>query len=80
MGAVDDVVEIAAVFDPEALVERFADARRVLAVALRVRSIAEIAFPPRKQGEGVVPERVDLDRLPAPRRDDPILDLRVHPR
>src|SRR5437763_1145734 len=53
--------------------------RRRLCVEVRRRT----AQPPREAGcrhEGVVPERVDLDRLAQARRHDPIADLRVHPR
>src|SRR4249920_356919 len=77
--AIDDIVQIPALGVPEPRVER-------LARALRVRSEIEtiptamLPNPAVEQAECVVPERVDLDGLPAPGRDDPIIDLRVHPR
>jgi len=33
----------------------------------------------RKQPKGVVPKCIDLDRLAAPRRDNPIVHFRIHP-
>ena len=36
--------------------------------------------PPLHQLQRVEPQRVDLDRLAAARRDHPVVDLRVHPR
>ena len=37
------------------------------------------AQPAFQQAQGVVPQGVDLDRLAAPRRHDPVADLGVHP-
>src|SRR5262249_34939497 len=39
-----------------------------------------LAQPTLEQAEGVVPQRVDLDRLAAPRGHHPIAALRIHPR
>ena len=79
MLAVDDVVEVAAFVVPEARVERFARARRRL-VDLRRHRVAFLAQPVGKQHQRVVPERIDLDGLASPRRHDPAIHLRVHPR
>jgi hypothetical protein len=46
----------------------------------RRRRITFLAQPAGQQHQGVEPQRVDLDRLAAPRRDDPVFDLSVHPR
>ena len=37
------------------------------------------SVPVGEQAQRVVPQRVDLDGFAAPRRDDPVADLRVHP-
>ena len=79
--AIDHVVEIAAVGHPKTLIERL-----VHAIGARMRSSARRCLaaqrhePSLEQAKRVVPERVDLDRLAAPRRHDPAVDLGVHPR
>src|SRR4029079_5117616 len=79
--AVDDVVQVAAVRIPEARVERGAGPGRMTgqgeaAAATPGQSepvaAAMLARPALEQTERVVPQRVDLDRLAAPRRDDPV--------
>ena len=54
-----------------------ARARAVIVGAARRRRPP--AAPALHQPQRVVPERVDLDRLAAPRRHDPVADLGVHP-
>ena len=44
-----------------------------------VAVLAAVAHPVFEEPEGVVPERVDLHRLTAPGRDDPVVHLGVHP-
>src|SRR5947209_19121277 len=78
--ALDHVVEVAATLVPEALVEGAAAALGVRAEFLRRLLAAGLARPAFEQAERVVPERVDLDGLAAPRRHDPAVALRVHPR
>ena len=75
---VDDVVEVAAGRVPEPLVERLADAGGAID-RTRGLPIVHFAGPLLHQAQRVVPERVDLDRLAAARRHDPVVDLRVHP-
>jgi len=41
--------------------------------------VAALAQPTREQPQRVIPERVDLHRLAAPRRHHPSVYLRVHP-
>ena len=41
--------------------------------------VPALAHPALEQAERVVPERVDLDRLAAPRRHHPAVALGVHP-
>ena len=76
---VDNVEEIAFVGVPESPVERALGMRCPVAVFDR-RSVAVLVGPLFHQLQRVVPQRVDLHRLAAPRRDDPVVDLRVHPR
>ena len=77
---VDDVEQIAALGEPEALVERLLARDRRAPARSSWSSVAELADPPVQQAQRVVPERVDLHGLAAPRRHDPVVDLRVHPR
>ncbi len=37
------------------------------------------ADPAFEEAQGIVPKRVDFDRLAASGRDDPAIDFRVHP-
>src|ERR1044071_6549941 len=76
--AVDDIVEVAALGEPETLVERCMRAFGVLSVSSGARVVV-LAQPFRDQTKRVIPKCVDLDRLPAARRDDPIAHLRIHP-
>src|SRR6185436_7096981 len=79
MLAVDDVIEVTARVVPEAAVERLPRTRGMRG---EIESVAAAVLrrPPGGQTERVVPERVQLHRLAAARRDDPVADLRVHPR
>src|SRR5262249_7935886 len=76
----DDVVETAGLGIPEALVER-----APASFGVRVELTGALLFtrstrPFCEETQRVVPERVDLDGLAAPWRDDPPVALRVHPR
>ena len=63
--------------EPEPAVEGLA---RPLGDGLQRGSVAlEGPIPVGEQSHGVVPERVDLDCLPAARRHDPVTDLGIHP-
>src|SRR5262249_54764103 len=77
--AVDYVVKIAALSVPEALVEGCKSQVGVL-VQVPARGLVAPGYQPTfKQPQSVVPERVDLYGLPAPRSHDPLTHLRVHP-
>src|SRR5215203_2307664 len=78
--ALDHVEEVLTVFIPEALVEGAAATFGVPVQLLGLRRLTDRARPACHEPECVVPERVDLDGLAAPRRDDPAVALRVHPR
>ena len=52
---------------------------RLFCVTPRRLVAARLAQPAFEKLERVKPERVDLDRLSAARRHDPIAHLRVHP-
>src|SRR5262249_29435365 len=78
--AVDDVVEIAGVFYPKTLIERLIHLVGPDANWVGVAVAAYLLDPALKQPKRVVPERIDLDRFASPWRDDPAVDLRVHPR
>ena len=61
---------------------RLKDSRRARRARRRARLAAASPFlgePVFEQAQGVVPERVDLDRLAAARRHHPVADLGVHP-
>ena len=77
--SVDHVVEVPAFLVPEALVERGPRARGALLELLGVCRALDLAHPRRHQHERVVPERVDLHRLPATGGDHPVAALGVHP-
>src|SRR5262245_16371172 len=77
--AVHDIEQGAAPLVPEARVERFANLVGASTVAFRTFLIPTLVHPFLHQAQGVVPEGVDLDCFAAPRRDDQIADLRVHP-
>src|ERR1043165_4664247 len=77
--ALDNVVEVAALRVPEALVEGAPAPFGVPGKLARALLVAGLARPVFEQTERVVPECVDLDGLAAPRRDDPAVALRIHP-
>ena len=77
--AIDDVVQVSALVVPEARIERLAGAGSALLYLNREGVVAFFPQPPGQQRQRVVPERVDLHRLAAPRRDDPVVHLRIHP-
>src|SRR5215218_964777 len=78
--AVHDVIQVAACLVPEAAVERLATAIS----QRRGRQGGLVAFllaqPSLQQPKRVVPERVDFNGLASARCDDPVADLRIHPR
>src|SRR5262249_5209350 len=76
---VDDVVAIAPLRVPEALVEGSARAGGVPGQLLGRAGVALLVFPSLEQLQGVVPERIDLDSLAAPGSHHPVTDLGVHP-
>src|SRR5437763_1809531 len=76
---IEDVVEILAFAKPEARVERLAHARRQVGVLRCVAGAVLLAQELIEDPQRVVVEGVDLDRLPAPWRHHPVIDLRVHP-
>src|ERR1043165_5709565 len=78
--SVNQVVEAARLPVPEARVETLTCARGHPGVLALVRYEAEPAGELFHRAQGVVPERLNLDGLAAPRRDDVVADLRVHPR
>ena len=78
--AVDDVVEVApASYQKRSLNEARTRSARSRDRVAAARCPALDLEPVGEQAQRVVPERVDLDRLAAPRRDDPVADLGVHP-
>ena len=77
--AVDDVEQVACGLVPEAAVERVAHPRGRRVESQAVAAVAQSAVPVGEQAQGVVPESIDLDGFAAPRCDDPVVDLRVHP-
>src|SRR5262249_13422910 len=77
--AVHDIVKIAAVRIPEAAVKGVPGPLRLL--GQRAGSIVALflTYPGLQQAQAVIPQGVDLHRLAAARRDDPIADLGIHP-
>jgi hypothetical protein len=75
--AVDDVVQAAIGLVPEARVERCIEARGMFSKTERTFGLRR---PLVHETEGIVEERVDFDGLAAAGRDDPIVDLGIHPR
>ena len=79
MLTVDDVVEVAAVVVPEALVERRPRGRCMLPELAAGSLTLLLRDPAGQQAERVVPEGVDLDGLATARRHDPVVHLGIHP-
>src|SRR3989442_13973746 len=75
---VDDVVEIAALAVPEAIVERSPDLFGALPVLGRL--VFVLRGPAFHQLQRVEPQRVDLHRLATSPPPDPVVELRRHPR
>src|SRR5262245_31642484 len=80
LGTLDDVVETAGLGIPEALVERVPASLGVRVELTGGLPVTGGPRPLREEAQRVVPERVDLDGLAAPWRDDPPVAFRVHPR
>src|SRR5262245_42029057 len=77
--AVHDIEQRAAALVPEACVERFANLVGASTVAFGAFFITALAAPFFHQAQSVIPEGIDLNCFAAPRCDDQIADLRVHP-
>src|SRR5260370_5359417 len=74
---VDDVRQIAQLSSEKALEKTLAN---TLPLCLVGRSVFAAFVNERRQAtQDVVPERLDLDRLADPRRDDPVTHFGVHP-
>src|SRR5271154_3076373 len=78
--AVDDVVEIAAALVPEAFLEGTAATVGVLLHFSGLVFVTRLIEPGFQEAKRVIPERVDLHRLPAARGDDPVANFGIHPR
>ena len=76
----DHVVEVAALVVPEPLIERRPHALGVFRHGGAPPRRRARPRPALEQTQGVVPERVDLHRLAAARRHDPVVHLGIHPR
>ena len=76
---VDHIKEVTAFFKPEAFVKRLLRAIGVFRVTLGHFVLAHFTQPTFQKLERIKPERVNFHRFPAPRRDDPLAHLRVHP-
>src|ERR1043165_1589108 len=77
--AVNRVIKTTRLFIPEPLVEARARALGQFSVSHTIRFIAKLCGQFPHDTERVVPERLNLYSKPAPRRHDPITDLRIHP-
>src|SRR5262245_19392473 len=79
LGALHHVVETLPLGIPEAFIEGVLATRGVCGERTGRVLVTDPASPALEKPEGVVPERVDLDGLPAARRDHPAVTLGVHP-
>ncbi len=77
--AVHNVVEVTALCVPESGVEGVTGLIGMTGDPSRFVFPIRLVKPVFENAKRVVPERVDLDRFSAPRRDHPAVDLRVHP-
>src|ERR1700761_4128468 len=77
--AVDDGIQIAAFFVPEAPVERISGFLGVSGDTVRFVITAHVTQPTLHELQRVVPERVDFNRFTAAGSNYPIAYLRVHP-
>ena len=76
VGRVDDVIAVSGALIPETIESSF-HARGELVP--RLGRLPQPLCEAGHRAERVVPERVDLDRLASPWRDDPVTNLGVHP-
>src|SRR5262249_31399640 len=60
-------------------IKRFANLVGASTIVFCAFPITTLVHPFLHQAQGVVPEGVDLDGFAAPRCDDQIADLRIHP-
>ena len=77
--AIHHVKETAGRFIPELPAKAIARPVRQLLVVRGIASFPEALRQIFHRAQGVVPERLNLDRLSAPRRDHPVAHLGVHP-
>src|SRR5262249_51776525 len=78
--AIHHIEQSAAALIPETCIERFANAVGAAPIVFLTFLFTTLGRPFFHHAQCVVPESVDLDGFAAPRCDDQIADLRVHPR
>jgi len=77
--SVDDVVQVAALFVPEALLKCRYGSLPISLALIGVRCLAEQTGEGFSDTQGVHPQGLNLYRFAMPRCDNPVTDLGIHP-